>query len=274
MLHLIGNAVRFSMRRPSQSFFSRLTSGGTPQAAVRPGRVTELRGIIFQSDGTSWIGELCIRPVEAFDRWQAGLPTGPGVEKLAMHAGLHVVIEDGREFVAEQLVGTIFEDFRDALNWTPLAEFQARDHQQGWDVTVPATAFREIDDTVVQQAIEFLNNVKGHPFFGEDCTAFVERAFGGRRLFGDSPTARTLGIGLRVGDPALPLLRRDTQLDPRAEALLRVRTVRAQDNPLAGHAAPNARLWLGRIVVWTLVGVGVGTLVRLVGRKKPGVSRS
>jgi hypothetical protein len=35
----------------------------------------------------------------------------------------------------------------------------------------------------------------------------VERAFGKRRKFADSPTARWLGFGLRVGGPALPLLR-------------------------------------------------------------------
>ena len=260
------------MRRPSQSFFSRFSRVGTPAAAIRPGRVAALRGIIFQSDGTSLIGELCIRPVEAFDRWQAGLDMGPGMKSLAMHAGLHVVLEDGREFVAEQLVGTWFEDFSDALNWTPLADFQARDHRQGWDVTVPATTFREIDDQAVQQAVDFLNTVEGHPFIGEDCTKFVERAFGGRRLFGDSPTARNLGIGLRVGDPALPLLRRDAQLGPRAEVLLRVKTVRTQDDPLAGYAAPNARLWLGRIIVWVVVGAVIGMLCRLALRK-PAASR-
>jgi hypothetical protein len=261
------------MRRPNQSFFSRFSQVGTPRAAIRPGRITALRGIIFQSDGTSWVGELCIRPVEAFDRWQAGLTVGPGVESLAMHAGLHVALEDGREFVAEQLVGTWFENFHDALNWTPLADFQARDHSQGWDVTVPATTFRGIDDEAVQEAVDYLNVIEGHPFLGEDCTTFVERAFGGRRLFGDSPTARNLGIGLRVGDPALPLLRRDAQLEPRAEALLRVQLVRTQEDPLAGHAAPNARIWLGRIVVWTIVGVLAGSLFRLIARRVSGASR-
>src|SRR3712207_8873501 len=53
-------------------------------------------------------------------------------------------------------------------------------------------------------------------FFREDCTDFVERAVGGRRLFADSPLLRALGTGVRVGDPALPLLRRDVRLEPRA----------------------------------------------------------
>jgi hypothetical protein len=255
------------MRRPSQHFLASFFGQGIPPAAVRPGRVAGLRGIIFQSDGTSWVGEICIRPVEAFDRWQAGLTAAPGIASLAMHAGLHVVIEDGREFVAEQLVGTWFEDFQDALNWTPLADFRARDHGKGWDVTVPATEFRGVDAAAVQQAVDYLNVVTGHPFLGEDCTGFVEKAFGGRRLFGDSPTARNLGIGLRVGDPALPLLRRDCQLDARAETLLRVSTVRGQDDPLAGHDAPNARVWTGRIIVWLVVGLLLGTVYRLVFRR-------
>jgi hypothetical protein len=260
------------MLRPSQHFFARFSAKGIPAAAVRPGRVAELRGIIFQSDGTSWVGEIFIRPVEAFDRWMAGLPaTTPGHTSLAMHAGLHVALEDGREFVAEQLVGTRFENFQDALNWTPLADFQARDHGKGWDVTVPATEFRGVDAAAVQQAIDYLNAVTGHPFLGEDCTGFVEKAFGGRRLFGDSPTARNLGIGLRVGDPALPLLRRDCQLEPRAEALLAVSTVRDQDDPLAGHGAPAARVWVGRVVVWLVVGLLLGTVYRSAFRRKPGL---
>ena len=113
-------------------------------------------------------------------------------------------------------------------------------------MTVPATAFRGIDDAVVAGVVAYLNAVAGRPFAGEDCTEFVERAFGGRRLFGDSPTARNLGFGLRVGDPALPLLRPDARLDARATRLLRVETVRAQPDALAGHDAPNAHVWLGR----------------------------
>ena len=238
------------MRRPGDSPLTRLS--GQP-AAQRPGRVAGLRGIIFQSDTSSLNGRLLIRPIEAFDRWQAGLLTREsGDAPLAMHAGLHVVLEDGREFVAEQLVGTLFEDFKDALNWTPLAAFHARE-AAGWDVTVPATAFRGIDEAAVAEAIGFLNTVTGHGFFGEDCTTFIERAFGGRRLFGDSPTARALGFGLRVGDPALPLLRPDAQLDARDARLLRLETVQAQPDALAAHDAPNAHLWLGRIIVWSVL---------------------
>ena len=256
------------MKRPGDPALTRLTD--VPVAAQRPGKVVALKGVIFQSDASSVIGAYFIRPMESFDRWQAGLARTPGDEPLAMHAGLHVVVEDGREFVAEQLVGTMFEDFKDALNWTPLEAFRRRE-AAGWDVTVPATAFRGIDDATVAEAVNNLNTVQGHAFVGEDCTMFVERVFGKRRLFGDSPTGRALGLGLRVGDPALPLLRADAELDPRAQRLLRVGVVSRQPDPLAAHDAPNAHLWLGRAVVWSVVlafAAGVTEAVRRHERRK------
>ena len=117
-------------------------------------------------------------------------------------------------------MGSLFEDFEDGLNWTPVERFQGREGA-GWDVTVPATCFRAVDEAVVGRVVDYLNTIKGRPFFGEDCIKFIERAFGGQRLFGDSPTGMALGIGLRVADPALPLLRRDAELEPRAAYLLR-----------------------------------------------------
>ena len=246
------------MKRPGDALFTRSTA---PSAAQRPGCVVELRGIIFQSDMSSTVGAIFIRPIESFDRWQAGLARGFGEQPLAMHAGLHVVMEDGQEFVAENLVGTWFEDFHDALNWTPLENFRTREGA-GWDATVTATAFRGIDDAIVAEVVASLNTAVGRPFVNEDCTEFIERAFGGRRLFGDSPTARNLGFGLRVGDPALPLLRPDAQLDARATQLLRAETVRAQLDPLAAHDAPNAHLWLGRLIVWGVLASVVGLITR------------
>ena len=250
------------MKRPGDSIFRNLPR---EPAAARPGQVVELKGIIFQSDATSINGLILIRPIEAFDRWQAGLARVPGDAPLAMHAGLHVVLEDGRNFVAEQLVGSLFEDFEDGLNWTPVERFQGREGA-GWDVTVPATCFRAVDEAVVGRVVDYLNTIKGRPFFGEDCIKFIERAFGGQRLFGDSPTGMALGIGLRVADPALPLLRRDAELEPRAAYLLRAETVRAQPDPLTAYDAPNARLWLGRIVVWSVVGAVLSGLYRLTRR--------
>jgi hypothetical protein len=88
---------------------------------------------------------------------------------------------------------------------------------------------------------------------GEDCTQFVERAFGGRRLFADSPVLQVLGIGARVGDPALPLLRPEATLEPRVARLLRADAIRALPDPLAGADAPNVRSWLGRLLGVTLL---------------------
>ena len=253
------------MKRPGDLLLS--APATIHRNAARPGRIVELRGVVFQSDDSSLIGALFIRPLESFDRWQAGLARGDGEAPLAMHAGLHVVAEGGREYVAEQLVGTLFEDFRDALNWKPLEEFRRRE-ASGWDVTVPAKAFRGIDDAAVAEAVATLNAVRGHAFVGEDCTMFIERVFGGRRLFGDSPTGRALGVGLRVGDPALPLLRDDAPLDPRARYLLRAGAVSRQPNPRAAHDAPNAHLWLGRLVVWSALLLSAGAAAGLYGRRR------
>src|SRR5262249_23072549 len=148
-----------------------------PEHAVRPGVVTGLCGIVFQDDGRSVIGRLFIRPFEALDRWVAGIPPSRERRPLAMHAGLHVVLEDGREVVAEQLVGTLYMDLQGGLNWTPIDEFRSRD-RGGWDLTLPATTFRRVDDRVVDEVVSRLNTIEGRAFIGEDCTAFVERAFG------------------------------------------------------------------------------------------------
>jgi hypothetical protein len=216
-----------------------------PSVPYRPACVVELCGIILQSDKSSAIGAFLIRPVETLDQRLAGLVRSPGSPALAMHAGLHVLLEDGREFVVEQLFGSPREDFVDGLNWTPLETFRARDHR-GWDVTVPATAFRKIDEDMVPEVVAFLNNIQGRPFFGEDCTGLVERAFGKRRLFADSPTAQALGFGMRIGDPALPLLKPEARLDRRSERLLRAHTLRTLPDPKARWDAPNGHLWILR----------------------------
>jgi hypothetical protein len=52
------------------------------------------------------------------------------------------------------------------------------------------------------ETIEHLNVIQERPFVEENCTMFVERAVGKRRMFADSPTGRLLGVDLRVGDPA------------------------------------------------------------------------
>lgn len=248
------------MKRPGDFALTHLPAA---PASERPGRVRDLKGIIFQSDNSSLVGEVLIRPIETFDRWQAGLTRGRGDAPLAMHAGLHLALEDGREFVAEQLVGSLFEDFKDGLNWTPLEHFRTREGS-GWDLTVPATSFRGISEAVVNRAVDFLNAVEGRPFFGEDCVGFIERVFGGRRLFGDSPTGLALGLGLRVGDPALPLLRSNAPLDGEAARLLRVSAVQAQPDAVAASDAPNAHRQLGRTLVWGGVVLLLAAACRLV----------
>ena len=175
----------------------------------------------------------------------AGIGRKIGSEPLAIHAGLHVELEDGREFVVEQLFGTTRENLVNGLNWTPLETFKRRDHA-GWDVTIPPTDFRKIDQKIIYEVIEFLNRIEGRPFIGEDCTGLVERAFGKRRLFADSPTAAFLGTGMRVGDPALMLLRSDAQFDPETERLIRANVLRALPDPTTDWDAPNGRLWIKR----------------------------
>ncbi|HEY4783003.1 MAG TPA: hypothetical protein VIH54_14385 [Chthoniobacterales bacterium] len=49
----------------------------------------------------------------------------PGDPPLAIHVGLHVLIQDNREFVLEQLCDSPRENFVDGLNWTPLETFRA-----------------------------------------------------------------------------------------------------------------------------------------------------
>jgi hypothetical protein len=226
----------------------------------RPGRVQKLLGVIFQSDEKSVLGSWIIRPIEMLDRRLAGLGRSTDNPSLAMHVGIHVLIEDGREFVVEQLVGTPFEDFVDGLNWTPLETFRARD-RGGWDVTVLATAFRGIDREIVEETINFLNAISVRPFFDEDCTTMVERAFGKRRMFADSPAARAIGFGLRIGDPALALLRPDVRLDDRSEFLLRAETLRALPDPVTKWAAPNARRITKRLLFLGMIGLIAAGLV-------------
>jgi hypothetical protein len=222
----------------------------------RPGRVTGIRGIVFQSDGRSTIGRLFIRPFETLDRWAAGLLPRHDAPSLAMHAGIHVEIDGREEYVAEQLVGSWYMDFRNGLNWTPYTDFARRD-RGGWDMTVPATAFRGITEREVASTIDRLNAIQGHPFVGEDCTAFIERAFGRRRLFADSPMLRWLGIDVRIGDPAMPLLKPDAALDARTRTLLQVDTIKDLPDPDARVESPDVQLWAYRLVPLLIVGAAI-----------------
>ena len=208
--------------------------------------------MIFQSDARSDIGAWFIRPFEALDEAIAGLRR-PGRDDapLAMHAGLHVVLHDGREYVVEQLVGSLYEDLKSGLNWTPIEEFRARD-RGGWDVTIPATAFRGVTDDVVHEAVDRLNHLEGEPFLAEDCTDLIERVFGMRQLFADSPTLRLLGIRGRLGDPAMPLLRPDVPQAERARRLLRTSALYRLPDPGRGADPHRAHVWAGRVTLAAL----------------------
>jgi len=172
-----------------------------------------------------------------------------------------VELEDGRQYVVEQLVGSFYLDFRNGLNWTPFDQFTRRD-RGGWDVTVAPTGFRAVDQRLADSTVERLNRIEGHPFLGEDCTALVERAFGGRRLFADSPLLRGLGIGVRVGDPALPLLRPDAQLEQKARDRLQFDTIKRLPEALASAESPNVRLWAQRLLMLAAAVAAVALLAR------------
>jgi len=235
--------------------------------AERPGRVRAIRGVVFQSDGRSTIGRIFIRPFEAIDRWIVGVLPRPGEPSLAMHAGIRIELEDGRDFVAEQLVGSFYMDFRNGLNWTPYHDFVQRD-RGGWDVTIAATCFRQVDEQALDQAVARLNRIDGHPFLGEDCTAFIERAFGGRRLFADSPLLRSLGIDMRIGDPALPLLRPNASIDEPARSRIQFDKIKHLPDALANVESPNARLWMQRFLPAALVAAAIALRAYSSGSRK------
>jgi len=184
---------------------------------------------VFQCDADDPISGLIIRPIQQLSRWlrrrDGGRPR-PRVP-LANHAGIRVRVAcpDGRvrTYVVEQLTSTARQHFVNGLSWTPWKEFKAR-QAGGWDVTVPATAFEGVEAADIPVAMERLNHLVGQPFYGEICTALIERVFGGRRLFEDVEVLDRLvpGPGLRIPEPAAPIFKPDAQLSRRARQLLRV----------------------------------------------------
>ena len=240
-------------------------------AKARPGRVVGMRGVVFQYDRRDVISDWLIHPFEQLDRRLAGIkPRLREPAPLAIHVGAHVEVADQsgeapevREWVVEQLFGKQLRQIvrnvlRNGLTWTPLAEFEQRDHG-GWHVSIPATTFRFVDEAAVEETLARLNRIEGHPFMAEDCVRFVERAFGERRLFADSPTLRLLGLHVGVADPALPLLRADAALDPHAARLLRWDALRHLPNARGRAARVSAarRVALGSLaLVLLLLGLG------------------
>jgi hypothetical protein len=228
--------------------------------------------VIIQSDALNPIGRLFIRPVEGLDLFCAGvidlakLSRSPGGEKragLGMHAGLHVRLEDGREYVAEQLCGGWTEWFVNGLHWTPVESFRKRGDPAagGWDVTVPMDCFRQMDPAGEEYALGQLNQVRGVGFIHEDCTAFIARVFGpNRRLFADSPMMSAIGVYMRSGEPALLLLKRNAQLPGRGQALLKVDALRRLPDPIAANDSMSLKELHFRCV---LISAGCAALVAL-----------
>jgi hypothetical protein len=223
-----------------------------PSTHERPGRVREIKGIVLQSDGQSGFGRWFIRPVESLNRRIVGIRALPDRPSLAMHTGIHVVLENGEEWVAEQLHGTKKNYLRSGFNWTPIETFRERD-RGGWDVTIPPTAFRQVDDEQVKKTVARLNTLEGHPFLREDCTAFVEHMFS-HQLFAHLPILGLIGLDVRIGDPALPLLDPNTTFDSEHARLLQFDQLRRlADTPwgfrpgLTGWQC--ARLMIGGVVV-------------------------
>jgi hypothetical protein len=238
----------------------------------RPGTIVELRGVIFQCDASSLLGDILIRPAEALDLWFASLEQrhwwrgaiDPKFKSaLGMHAGLHVVLEDGRHFVVEQLTGGWREWLVNGMHWTPLEAFQGREEPSkgGWNVTVPAEEFRQVDEYAVKDAVARLNEIRGRAFLREDCTGFIGRVFGPqRRIFADSPVLRALGFDLRSGEPAFPLLRRNAVLKPEAEERLHADVLRSLPEPRADSGSVSLRQWHHRLLILGAVTAAIALL--------------
>ncbi len=207
-----------------------------------PGRIATILGIAFQADASSSMVTHVIRPFQALNRLAIGIRVTDDVRLLSNHVGIHVLLEDGQQFIVEQLPGTPEADVRDGLNWNPIERFRARD-RGGWNVTVPLPAFRGINDAVMCDTVARLNIIDHRPFLEEDCTQFVERACGNRRLFADSPVLSRLGIHARLGDPALPLLRRDVELDHEIERRLQVDMLRELPDAEAQPGSTSVLVW-------------------------------
>ena len=245
---------------------------------VPPGRVEKLLGVIFQCDASSLLGDIFIRPAESLDLCFAGLRKVPhqGPQApLAMHAGLHVVLDDGRHFVVEQLAGGWREWLVDGLHWTPLEAFREREEldKGGWDATVPIEQFRQVDDHARNFAVTSLHHIRGRAFLQEDCTGFIGRVFGTqRRLFADSAILRWLGFDLRSGEPAMPLLRRDADLEPEVEARLHGNILRRLPDPVAESGSVSLRQLHHRLVIGAAIALVICALAFAVGnlRKRIG----
>ena len=72
---------------------------------------------------------------------------------------------------------------------------------------------------------------------------------------------------MRVGDPALTLLKPEVRLDPDAERLLRADILRKLPDPTTPWNAPNGHLWIRRAMGWLLIFAAVGGLILYAAHK-------
>ena len=242
-IHFSGPHRAIFNRTPMTTGHGPLTTRYQSDYADRPGQVTAIRGVISKRrQEHGWPRHHSApRGARPLDRRHLAFAREP---TLAMHAGLHVVIDGEREFVAEQLVGNLYLDFPqrpqlDAAGQVPAA----RSGRLGPD-----------------GARDGFSSGRRRGGGANDPTPECDRGASvpGRRLHGIhrarlsaadacSPTARCcarLGIGVRIGDPALPLLRPDAHLDARARELLQFDEIKNLPDALADADSPNARNWL------------------------------
>jgi hypothetical protein len=218
--------------------------------AERPGRVVAIDGIVFQCDIDHPVSSLLIRPIEELSRrFRGQTAASESVRRgvpLANHAGIRVRIvgPDGRvrPYVVEQQTGTLVQTLENALSWTPWRAFRMREGRGGWDATVPATAFEGIEPPDVARAIDALNQESGRAFYREVCTSFIERIFGGRKLFADVEALDWLvpGPGPHIPEPATPRLKSNAKLSRRARYLLRVDELPAVHSAVGAAQSPEA----------------------------------
>ncbi len=181
-----------------------------------------IEGVSFQCDMGDRLLARLVQVVEEISRHRR---EGKclGRPPMANHAGLRVrvALPDGTTdcYVVEVLWSIPFGKKAGIPIWTPLSAFRARE-RQGWHVTVPAEEFVGIGHADVTSAAEMLNDLRGERRWGETCTLFIERVFGGKPMFADSEILRNVRRGLRLPEPAAPLLQPGAVLRPTVRWLL------------------------------------------------------
>ena len=93
-------------------------------------------------------------------------------------------------------------------------------------------------------------------------------------MFADSPLLRSFGIGARIGDPALPLLRPDAPLGPEPGQKLQFDKIKELPDALADAESANVRRWLVRATPLVVLGALVARFYSSSSRKSRPASRT